>query len=60
MLLPNNTEEIDVGVVCGEVDEDSPGSMIQPQVITERDQESSTFFFRQGQVLVVTPSAVCG
>lgn len=59
-LVPYNTEEIDVCIVCGKIYKNSPGSMVQPQVIFEFCQNSSTFIFGQGKVLIVPCSTVCG
>jgi len=37
--LPDHAEEVDVSVVDGEVDEDSPGASVQPQVILEYGED---------------------
>lgn len=58
--VPYNTEEIDVGIVCREVNEKNSSSTIKPQVVFEVLQNSSTLFFGLCQVLVISCSAVCG
>ncbi len=57
---PYNTEEVDVGVVCSEVNEKNPSSSIEPQVVFEVRQDSSALFFGLCQVLIISCSAVCG
>ena len=58
--LPDDTEQIDVSVVSGEVDEHGPGAMVQPQVVIHLHQDLSTLLLGPVQVLVVPSTAVRG
>ena len=49
--LPDDAEEVDVGVVDGEVDEDSPGASVQPQVLLEYLEDVQRLRLHWGQVL---------
>lgn len=59
-LVPYDTEEIDVGIVCGKIYKNNSGSMVQPQIFFELCKDSSTVIFGQGKVLIVPCSTVCG
>jgi len=58
--VPYNTEEIDVGIVCREVNEKNSSSTIKPPVFFEVIQDSCTLFFGLCQILVISRSTVCG
>ena len=49
--LLHDAEEVDVGVVDGEVDEDSARGAIQPQIIEQRFEQRKRLFHGRRQVL---------
>lgn len=58
LSLPDDTEHVNVGVVGGEVDEDRPGSSVQPQVVHQLRQYGGALLLGLTQVLVVARSTV--
>ena len=56
--LPDDAEEVDVSVVDGEVDEDSPGASVQPQVLLEYFEDFQRVRLHSGQVLYKATASV--
>ena len=57
---PDHTEEVDVGVVDGEINQDCSRASVDPEILVKRLYQSRRLVQCQGQILGEPPTAVCG